>query len=111
MEEERERLREMLSGEKVTAATAGDVAYTPPGLPSKVAGSTLTLSNTNVLVHDVEPFEWSISRFKTQLQNFPLKRVWATKFVPPEIFPMCHVNNHHELTCTCSHSRCWMAER
>jgi hypothetical protein len=36
MEEERERLREMLSGEKVTAATAGDVAYTPPGLPSKV---------------------------------------------------------------------------
>jgi chromosome segregation ATPase len=36
MEEERERLREMLSGEKGAGATAGDVAYTPPGLPSKV---------------------------------------------------------------------------
>ena len=34
MEQERERLREMLSGEK--KATAGEMAYTPPGLPSKV---------------------------------------------------------------------------
>ena len=36
MEQERERLREMLSGEKKAAAVAGDTAYTPPGLPSKV---------------------------------------------------------------------------
>ena len=88
MEEERERLREMLSGEKGAGATAGDVAYTPPGLPSKVCRLHFDTVKHQCISAWCRTFEWSISRFRTQLQNVPLESLWATTFLPPEIFPM-----------------------